>query len=177
MASLQRLRFFSSHVLAPPPLPPDTLPYPILPIHISEPPPHTTPHITRHPPHPYGTVPYRALPYPSLLQSYTQYIPLSVHQLKDWAGTPAIFVLDCSAAGVLLRHFVEPQLPMEEGDDVFNPDTPPRGDGGGVGPGAGFAGSAGGGDGGGAPSDMGELYGSAVFVVSLLFFAFVSCCV
>lgn len=73
----------------------------------------------------------------SFLQSYTQYIPLSVHQLKEWAGTPAIFVLDCSAAGVLLKHFVEPQPPMEEGEDVISPDTPPRGDGGGGAAGAG----------------------------------------
>lgn len=86
------------------------------------------------------------------LQSYTQYIPLSVHQLKDWAGTPAIFVLDCSAAGILLKHFVEPQPPVEEGDGVVNPDTPPRGDGsGGSGVGGAAAGNVG-----GPPSGMSE---------------------
>lgn len=69
-------------------------------------------------------------------QSYTQYIPLPVHRLKGWAGTPAIFVLDCSAAGVLLRHFVEP--PQEGEDDYgINPDTPPHGDGSGLGHGPG----------------------------------------
>lgn len=104
---------------------------------------------TRHPSHP----PYSYV----FLQLYTQYIPLSVHQLKDWAGTPAIFVLDCSAAGVLLRHFVEPQLAMEEGDDVINPDTPPRGDGSGVGGGAG-----------GAASDMSESL--RLFFYFILFF-------
>lgn len=110
-------------------------------------------HNTPHPPHLFR-------------QSYTQYIPLSVHQLKDWAGTPAIFVLDCSAAGVLLKHFVEPPLPMEEGDDAINPDTPPRGDGsGGSGSGAGgvAAGSAG-----GPPSDLSEQPCLAVLFLVLL---------
>ncbi|CAN0435392.1 unnamed protein product, partial [Hapterophycus canaliculatus] len=45
-------------------------------------------------------------------QTYTQYIPLSIHDLKEWAGTPAIFVLDCSAAGILVKHFVEPGVPQ-----------------------------------------------------------------
>lgn len=73
------------------------------------------------------------------LQSYTQYIPLPVQRLKGWAGTPAIFVLDCSAAGVLLKHFVEPPLPPQEGEDDYgiNPDTPPQGGGSGLGAGAG----------------------------------------
>ncbi|GLD93241.1 hypothetical protein PINS_up001833 [Pythium insidiosum] len=37
-------------------------------------------------------------------KSYTQYIPLLVYDLQSWLGTPAIYVFDCSAAGVLLSH-------------------------------------------------------------------------
>ncbi|CAM9711010.1 unnamed protein product, partial [Ectocarpus fasciculatus] len=50
-------------------------------------------------------------------RSITQYIPLSIHDLKDWAGKPSIFVLDCSAAGVLLPHFVEPMTPVPPQDE------------------------------------------------------------
>jgi Raptor N-terminal CASPase like domain len=39
-------------------------------------------------------------------KTYTQYIPLSVYDIKAWAGNPSIYVLDCSAAGVLLPHFM-----------------------------------------------------------------------
>ncbi|CAN0446223.1 unnamed protein product, partial [Discosporangium mesarthrocarpum] len=46
--------------------------------------------------------PFPAHPIPP--KSYTQYIPLSVYDLKGWAGTPSIFVLDCSAAGRLMTH-------------------------------------------------------------------------
>jgi regulator-associated protein of mTOR len=35
-------------------------------------------------------------------KNYTQYIPLSVYDIKAWIGTPSIVVLDCSNAGVLL---------------------------------------------------------------------------
>lgn len=38
-------------------------------------------------------------------KSYTQYIPLLVYDLQAWVGTPAIYVFDCSAAGLLLSHF------------------------------------------------------------------------
>lgn len=41
-------------------------------------------------------------------KSYTQYIPLLVYDLQSWVGTPSIYVLDCSAAGVLLSHFTSP---------------------------------------------------------------------
>jgi WD40 repeat protein len=39
-------------------------------------------------------------------KTYTQYIPLSVYDIKQWAGTPSIYVLDCSSAGILLPHFL-----------------------------------------------------------------------
>ncbi|CAM9351812.1 unnamed protein product [Choristocarpus tenellus] len=49
-------------------------------------------------------------------RTYTQYIPLSVYDIKLWAGTPSIFVLDCSAAGHLMPHLtaVEPTEEDEE---------------------------------------------------------------
>ena len=36
---------------------------------------------------------------------YTQYIPLSIYELQSWLGTPSIYVLDCSAAGLILNVF------------------------------------------------------------------------
>ena len=36
-------------------------------------------------------------------KNYTQYIPLSVHDLLQWVGSPAIYVIDCSNAGQVLR--------------------------------------------------------------------------
>lgn len=38
---------------------------------------------------------------------YTQYIPLSVHDLQMWAGAPSIYVLDCSAAGMVVNAFCQ----------------------------------------------------------------------
>lgn len=38
-------------------------------------------------------------------KNHTQYIPLSVQELRSWIGTPTIVVLDCSNAGVLLPAF------------------------------------------------------------------------
>ncbi|GLI58486.1 hypothetical protein VaNZ11_000217 [Volvox africanus] len=34
---------------------------------------------------------------------YTQYIPLSIYELQSWLGTPCIYVLDCSAAGLIIN--------------------------------------------------------------------------
>lgn len=36
---------------------------------------------------------------------YTQYIPLSIYELHSWVGSPCIYVLDCSAAGLLIGAF------------------------------------------------------------------------
>ena len=36
---------------------------------------------------------------------YTQYIPLSVYELYTWLGAPCIYVLDCSAAGLIINSF------------------------------------------------------------------------
>merc|ERR1712070_771800 len=41
-------------------------------------------------------------------KSYTQYIPLSVYDLRYWIQSPTIYVFDCSNAGVLLSHFLQP---------------------------------------------------------------------
>jgi hypothetical protein len=64
-------------------------------------------------------------------QNHTQYIPVSVHELKECIGRPSIIVLDCSGAGVLLPHFVNDAW----GDPSFmsssaSPSPPPRGGGG-----------------------------------------------
>ena len=43
-------------------------------------------------------------------KSYTQYIPMSIYDLQAWVGSPAIYVFDCSAAGMIVasyRHFAE----------------------------------------------------------------------
>eukprot|EP00884_Botryococcus_braunii_P022981 jgi/Botrbrau1/9367/Bobra.354_2s0022.1 len=38
-------------------------------------------------------------------KSYTQYIPLSIYDLQSWLGLPAIYVFDCSAAGLIVKSF------------------------------------------------------------------------
>jgi regulator-associated protein of mTOR len=40
-------------------------------------------------------------------KDYTQYMPLSVYDLQTWVGGPAIYVFDCSAAGILVQHFLQ----------------------------------------------------------------------
>lgn len=40
-----------------------------------------------------------------MLQSYTQYIPLSVYDLQSWMGAPSIYVYDCSNAGIIVDSF------------------------------------------------------------------------
>lgn len=41
------------------------------------------------------------------LQSYTQYIPLPITDLDSWLKTPSIYVFDCSAAGIIVKAFLE----------------------------------------------------------------------
>ena len=38
-------------------------------------------------------------------KSYTQYIPMSIYDLQAWVGSPAIYVFDCSAAGLIINSF------------------------------------------------------------------------
>jgi regulator-associated protein of mTOR len=40
---------------------------------------------------------------------YTHYTPVAICELRGWLGDPAIYVLDCSAAGVLISHLVDNQ--------------------------------------------------------------------
>lgn len=70
-------------------------------------------------------------------------MPLSIHELKSWVGTPTIFVLDCSAAGVLLPHFIQPLSTDENEKYRTDPPTPPS-DAGSM-PGTAAAGGGGGG--------------------------------
>lgn len=39
------------------------------------------------------------------LQTYTQYIPLSIYDLQTWMGAPSIYVYDCSNAGIIVESF------------------------------------------------------------------------
>lgn len=38
---------------------------------------------------------------------YTHYTPVAICELRTWLGDPAIYVLDCSGAGVLINHLVD----------------------------------------------------------------------
>lgn len=38
-------------------------------------------------------------------KSYTQYIPMSIYDLQSYVGTPAIYLFDCSAAGLIVNSF------------------------------------------------------------------------
>ncbi|KAJ3431979.1 regulatory-associated protein of mtor [Anaeramoeba flamelloides] len=40
-------------------------------------------------------------------EGYTQYIPLTLRELKSWLGSPAIYVFECSSAGRLSRAFTK----------------------------------------------------------------------
>jgi len=42
-------------------------------------------------------------------RGHTQYIPLSVLELRSWMGKPSMVVLDCSGAGILLPFFTKPE--------------------------------------------------------------------
>eukprot|EP00906_Rhabdomonas_costata_P000478 RCo000618 len=47
-------------------------------------------------------------------KNFTQYIPLSLHELHSWVGSPAVYVFDCPAAGEMLTAFA--QIRHFEGD-------------------------------------------------------------
>lgn len=38
-------------------------------------------------------------------KNYTQYIPVSIHDIQTWLGSPSIFVYDCSNAGNIINAF------------------------------------------------------------------------
>ena len=52
-------------------------------------------------------------------KNHTEYIPLSVSDLRQWVGKPTIVILDCSSAGVLIPFLTAP--PAETPTN-----TPPR---------------------------------------------------
>lgn len=39
-------------------------------------------------------------------RTYSQYIPVSLHEIQQWLGSPCIYIWDCSAAGNLVNNFV-----------------------------------------------------------------------
>lgn len=43
-------------------------------------------------------------------KNHTEYIPLSVSDLRQWAGSPTICILDCSSAGVLIPFLTAPPV-------------------------------------------------------------------
>ena len=60
-------------------------------------------------------------------KSFTQYIPLSVHDLSLWVGTPAIYVFDCSAAGLVADGFrvaAKHRAQVIFNENCFNPFAP-----------------------------------------------------
>lgn len=40
-------------------------------------------------------------------KNYTHYMPVAIRELRSCLGDPAIFVLDCSGAGILIPHFIQ----------------------------------------------------------------------
>ena len=39
-------------------------------------------------------------------KNYTQYIPLSLYDVQQWTGAPAIYLFDCSSAGTIVKSFL-----------------------------------------------------------------------
>jgi hypothetical protein len=52
-------------------------------------------------------------------KNHTEYIPLSVSDLRQWMGKPTIVILDCSSAGILIPFLTSPVTETP-------PNTPPR---------------------------------------------------
>lgn len=52
------------------------------------------------------------------LQSYTQYIPLSIYDLQTWMGSPSIYVYDCSHAGIIVDLFKQFSLQRDQEAEV-----------------------------------------------------------
>jgi regulator-associated protein of mTOR len=45
-------------------------------------------------------------------KTFTQYIPISIHDLAVWLGSPVIYVFDCSHAGLIVDALKAPPEPM-----------------------------------------------------------------
>lgn len=54
---------------------------------------------------------------------YTQYIPLSVYDLQQWMGSPAIYVYDCSGAGQIVESFNQFAVQHEREYDIAAANT------------------------------------------------------
>lgn len=48
---------------------------------------------------------------------YTHYMPISIYELRNWFGDPAIYVFDCSGAAALLPHFTDTHPSLSAKDD------------------------------------------------------------
>jgi regulator-associated protein of mTOR len=53
---------------------------------------------------------------------YTHYTPVAVCELRSWLGDPAIYVLDCSGAGMLLPHLIDNM--SSKGNGMLKSDDP-----------------------------------------------------
>lgn len=58
---------------------------------------------------------------------YTHYTPVAVSDVKSWLGDPAIYVLDCSAAALLIPHLVDTTATFETELSVNSDVTSPNG--------------------------------------------------
>ncbi|CAJ1965648.1 unnamed protein product [Cylindrotheca closterium] len=58
-------------------------------------------------------------------KNHTEYIPLSVSDLRQWLGKPTIIILDCSSAGVLLPFLTRP-VSENSPPNTPQPGTPTR---------------------------------------------------
>ena len=54
-------------------------------------------------------------------KNYTFYMPASVLDIKGWFGEPAIYVIDCSGAGIVLPFFVDHNKHRTDTDSTDNP--------------------------------------------------------
>ncbi len=57
-------------------------------------------------------------------KNHTEYIPLSVTDLRQWMGKPTIVVLDCSSAGILIPVLTTPIQETPPGTPPTTPQTP-----------------------------------------------------
>jgi hypothetical protein len=59
-------------------------------------------------------------------KNHTEYIPLSITDLRQWMGKPSIVILDCSSAGILIPFLTAPISPegVGVGGDGVNDDLP-----------------------------------------------------
>lgn len=59
-------------------------------------------------------------------KNHTEYIPLSVTDLRQWMGKPTIVVLDCSSAGILIPVLTTPIQETPPSTPPHTPQAPPK---------------------------------------------------